>query len=65
MGQLEKVEKLEQLRLLESGRDFLTVEIEYRPQAVDVPEDLESVKRILRPGSYPSDSPGAETNHAK
>ena len=65
VGQLEKVEKLEQLRLLESGRDFLTVEIEYRPQAVDVPEDLESVKRILRPGSYPSDSSGTETNHAK
>jgi CMP-2-keto-3-deoxyoctulosonic acid synthetase len=48
---LEKVEKLEQLRLLESGREFLTVEIEYRPQAVDVPEDLETVKRILKPGS--------------
>ena len=46
-GQLETVEKLEQLRLLEAGKQILTVEIDYRPQAVDVPADLEVVKRIM------------------
>ena len=46
-GRLEKVEKLEQLRLLEAGKRFLAVEIDYRPHAVDVPSDLEEVKRIL------------------
>ncbi len=49
-GRLERVEKLEQLRLLESGRKFLAVEIDYRPQAVDVPEDLEAVKKTMRRG---------------
>lgn len=47
IGKLEALEKLEQLRLLEAGKKFLTVEIDYRPQAVDVPEDLETVKRIM------------------
>jgi 3-deoxy-manno-octulosonate cytidylyltransferase (CMP-KDO synthetase) len=46
-GTLEKVEKLEQLRLLEAGKRFLTVEIDYRPHAVDVPADLEAVKQIM------------------
>jgi 3-deoxy-manno-octulosonate cytidylyltransferase (CMP-KDO synthetase) len=50
-GKLETLEKLEQLRLLEAGKKILTVEIDYRPQAVDVPEDLETVKRIMAPGS--------------
>ena len=46
-GCLESVEKLEQLRLLEAGKQILTVEIDYRPQAVDVPADLELVKAII------------------
>lgn len=46
-GRLESVEKLEQLRLLEAGKHILTVEIDYRPQAVDVPADLEVVKAII------------------
>ncbi len=46
-GKLERVEKLEQLRLLEAGKRFLAVEIEYRPRAVDVPSDLDEVRRIL------------------
>ena len=46
-GRLERVEKLEQLRLLEAGKRILAVEIDYRPQAVDVPSDLEAVRRIL------------------
>ena len=51
-GQLERVEKLEQLRLLEAGKRFLAVEIEHRPQAVDVPEDLEAVKRLMAPTTH-------------
>ena len=47
LGSLETMEKLEQLRLLEAGKRFISVELEYRPQAVDVPEDLERVVRII------------------
>ena len=47
VGNLENVEKLEQLRLLEAGRRFLAIESDYRPHAVDVPSDLEEVKAIL------------------
>ena len=32
---------------MEAGKSFLAVEIDYRPQAVDVTADLETVKRIL------------------
>ena len=46
-GRLETVENLEQLRMLEAGKQILTVEIDYRPQAVDVPADLEGVKAIM------------------
>lgn len=46
-GRMERAEKLEQLRLLEAGRQFLTVEIDYRPEAVDTPADLEAVKKIV------------------
>lgn len=46
-GLLEEAEKLEQLRLLEAGKQILTVEIDYRPHAVDVPADLEVVREIL------------------
>lgn len=51
-GRLEKVENLEQLRLLEAGKHILAVEIDYRPQAVDVPEDLDVVKRIMESKGY-------------
>jgi len=46
-GVMEKAEKLEQLRLLEAGKQILTVEIDYRPNAVDTPADLEKVKKIV------------------
>ena len=46
-GRLERAEKLEQLRLMEAGKSFLAVEIDYRPQAVYIPADLETVNRIL------------------
>ena len=46
-GSLEGVEKLEQMRFLEAGVGFVAVEIDYRPHAVDVPADLEEVRKIL------------------
>lgn len=48
-GSLERVEKLEQLRLLEAGIPIMTVEIDYRPRGVDVPSDLDAVREILKP----------------
>ena len=46
-GQLEGVEKLEQLRLLEARMRIIAVPIDYRPYAVDVPSDLDVVKSML------------------
>ena len=36
----------------ESGKQIMTVEVDYHPRAVDTPEDLERVKAIL------AESPG-------
>lgn len=44
---LETIEKLEQLRFLSAGYRFQTVETDYRPVAVDVPDDLESVRILM------------------
>lgn len=44
---LEQAEQLEQLRFLEAGFQFQTVETSYRPIAVDVADDLERVRSIL------------------
>jgi 3-deoxy-manno-octulosonate cytidylyltransferase (CMP-KDO synthetase) len=45
---LEGAEKLEQLRLIEAGLSIQTVEVKYRSQGVDTPEDLEQVKKIIQ-----------------
>jgi len=45
---LEQMERLEQLRFLEAGYCIRTVETAYRPNAVDVAEDLERVRRLLK-----------------
>ena len=50
-GTLERCEKLEQLRLLEARKRIMTVEIDYHPQAVDTPADLERVKEIMERNS--------------
>jgi len=47
-GELEHVEKLEQLRLLENGIPIRVVETEYDSVAVDTAEDLARVEEILR-----------------
>lgn len=45
---LEKTEKLEQLRVLEEGYRIKLVETKFDTQSVDTPEDLEKVKMILK-----------------
>ena len=44
---LEKVEKLEQLRVLEKGYRIKVAETEFEPVCVDTPEDLEKVQRFV------------------
>lgn len=49
-GDLERVEKLEQLRWLENGFRIRVVETDYDAVSVDVPADIERVERILSSG---------------
>ncbi len=46
-GRLERIEKLEQLRILESGYDIVTFETQYDTVGVDSREDLERVRKLL------------------
>lgn len=46
-GKLEKIEKLEQLRILENGHKILIVKTDYSPVCVDVPEDILKVEEKL------------------
>lgn len=46
-GRLERIEKLEQLRLLENGIPIHVVETGFRSVGVDRPEDVREVARIL------------------
>jgi 3-deoxy-manno-octulosonate cytidylyltransferase (CMP-KDO synthetase) len=50
-SRLESAECLEQLRLLEAGYRFQTVETNYRPIAVDTADDLEHVRQRIASGS--------------
>jgi 3-deoxy-manno-octulosonate cytidylyltransferase (CMP-KDO synthetase) len=45
---LEKIEKLEQLRILEHGYNIRVVESDYVPICVDVPEDVPRVEALLK-----------------
>lgn len=45
---LEKSEKLEQLRVLENGYKIKMIETDYEPIGVDVQEDLEKVRNIIK-----------------
>jgi 3-deoxy-manno-octulosonate cytidylyltransferase (CMP-KDO synthetase) len=46
---LEKAEKLEQLRLLENGRQILLVDLKEATVGVDRPEDIIEVEKRLQP----------------
>lgn len=48
---LEKLEKLEQLRVLENGYPITVVDTDYRSIGVDTPSDLERVRKILEQDS--------------
>ncbi|MGD0336645.1 MAG: 3-deoxy-manno-octulosonate cytidylyltransferase [Candidatus Omnitrophota bacterium] len=49
---LEKIEQLEQLRVLENGFRIKVIETKYDTIGVDTPQDLEKVKLLLSRGSY-------------
>ena len=46
-SQLERVEKLEQLRILEAGFRIKVIETKAATIGVDTPEDLEKVKKVI------------------
>lgn len=52
-SRLEKIECLEQLRVLEEGLKIKVVETKYDTIGVDTPEDLQKVKDILKKSSQP------------
>ncbi|RKY88107.1 3-deoxy-manno-octulosonate cytidylyltransferase [candidate division KSB1 bacterium] len=45
---LEKIENLEQLRVLENGYPIRVVETDYNPICVDVPEDIPKVEQFIQ-----------------
>lgn len=47
MSRLEQLEKLEQLRILENGYRIKVVETQFDTYGVDVPEDLERVRKYM------------------
>jgi len=47
---LEKLEKLEQLRVLENGYPLKTILVRYEPLSVDTPEDLKKVASFISQG---------------
>jgi 3-deoxy-manno-octulosonate cytidylyltransferase (CMP-KDO synthetase) len=44
---IEQVESLEQLRFVEHGKVFQTVETDYHPVAIDTAEDLEKARKLF------------------
>jgi 3-deoxy-manno-octulosonate cytidylyltransferase (CMP-KDO synthetase) len=47
-GELERIEKLEQLRWLENGWKIRVAEVEHDAVSVDVPEDVTRVEKLLQ-----------------
>jgi len=52
VSNLEKIERLEQLRVLEEGFRIKVIETKYDTIGVDTPEDLERVKQYLRKSQH-------------
>jgi 3-deoxy-manno-octulosonate cytidylyltransferase (CMP-KDO synthetase) len=48
IGDLERIEQLEQLRWMENGYKIRVAETEHDSVSVDVPEDVERVERLIR-----------------
>ena len=48
VGRLERLEKLEQLRILENGYKIRVAIVEREPLGIDTPEDLERAEKLLR-----------------
>jgi 3-deoxy-manno-octulosonate cytidylyltransferase (CMP-KDO synthetase) len=46
-GELEHIEKLEQLRVLENGEKIAMVEVKSGSIGVDTPADLELVRQLI------------------
>ena len=46
-SELEEIEKVEQLRFLEAGIPWYSIESSYETIPVDTPEDLEKVRKIM------------------
>lgn len=53
---LEMIEKLEQLRILQSGGKIRIIEVEGRSASVDTPEDIAVVERILSRADAPAEA---------
>lgn len=51
-GQLEKIEKLEQLRFLENGYKIKMIKTNYRAIGIDTPEDLIEAEKYLKKLSF-------------
>lgn len=45
---LETVESLEQLRFIDRGMSFQTIETDYHPVAIDTAEDLENARKLFK-----------------
>ena len=45
---LEKIESIDMLRVLEHGMKVRMVPTKYKTQAVDTPDDLDQVNKIIR-----------------
>ncbi|HOK22526.1 MAG TPA: 3-deoxy-manno-octulosonate cytidylyltransferase [Candidatus Hydrothermia bacterium] len=50
-SELEKTEKLEQLRALENGMKIKLVEVDFKSIPVDVPEDIKKIEKLLTKSS--------------
>jgi 3-deoxy-manno-octulosonate cytidylyltransferase (CMP-KDO synthetase) len=55
-GQLEEIEKLEQLRVLENGYKIRTIETEYVSMSVDTEQDLNQVNSFIEINKIKMDS---------